>query len=63
MEIDLDDIAYYANFIPSLASADITESSSTSTVNFTADETEKTVQVGAKKGFSIPEGVTEHPSV
>lgn len=63
MEIDLDDIVYYANFIPSLAGADITESSSTSTVNFTADETEKTVKVGAKKGFSIPEGVTEHPSV
>lgn len=63
MEIDLDDIAYYANFIPSLAGADITESGATPTVNFTADETEKTVKVGAKKGFSIPEGMTEHPSV
>ena len=63
MEIDLDNLVYYANFIPSLAGADITESSSTSTVNFTADETEKTVKVGAKKGFSIPEGMTEHPSV
>ena len=63
IEIDFDDFAYFVNCIPSLADADITESSSTSTVNFTADETEKTVQVGAKKGFSIPEGVTEHPSV
>lgn len=53
MEIDLDDFVYYANFIQSLASADITESSSTPTVNFTADETGKTVKVGAKKGFSI----------
>lgn len=63
IEIDLDDIAYFANCIPSLAGADITESGATSTVNFTADETEKTVKVGAKKGFSIPEGVTEHPIV
>ena len=63
IEIDLDDFAYFVNCIPSLASADITESSSTPTVNFTADETEKTVKVGAKKGFSIPEGMTEHPSV
>lgn len=63
MEIDLDNIAYYANFIPSLADADITESSSTSTVNFTADETEKTVKVGAKKGFSITENSTAVPGV
>lgn len=63
IEIDLDDFAYFVNCIPSLADADITESSSTSTVNFTADETEKTVKVGSKKGFSIPEGMTEHPSV
>ena len=63
IEIDLDNIVYFVNCIPSLAGADITESSSTPTVNFTADETEKTVKVGAKKGFSIPEGVTEHPSV
>lgn len=63
MEIDLDYIAYYANFIPSLAGADITESSSTSTVNFTADETEKTVKVGAKKGFSITNDSIQVPSV
>lgn len=63
MEIDLPDFVYFAHFIPSLAGADITESGATSTVNFTADETEKTVKVGAKKGFSIPEGMTEHPSV
>ena len=63
IEIDLDNIVYFVNCIPSLAGADITESGATSTVNFTADETEKTVKVGAKKGFSIPEGVTEHPSV
>ena len=63
IEIDLDDFAYFVNCIPSLASADITESGATPTVNFTADETEKTVKVGAKKGFSILEGVTEHPSV
>lgn len=63
MEIDLDDIAYYANFIPSLASADITESGATPTVNFTADETEKTVKVGAKKGFSITNDSIQVPSV
>lgn len=63
MEIDLDNIVYYANFIPSLAGADITESSSTSTVNFTADETEKTVKVGAKKGFSITNDSIQVPSV
>lgn len=63
MEIDLDDIAYYANFIPSLAGADITESGATPTVNFTADETEKTVKVGAKKGFSITNDSIQVPSV
>ena len=56
-------VTYNVTVIPSLAGADITESGATSTVNFTADETEKTVQVGAKKGFSIPEDVTEHPIV
>ena len=56
-------VTYNVTVIPSLASADITESGATPTVNFTADETEKTVQVGAKKGFSIPEDVTEHPIV
>ena len=63
IEIDLDDFAYFVNCIPSLAGADITESSSTSTVNFTADETEKTVKVGAKKGFSIPKDSIQAPSV
>lgn len=63
IEIDLDDIAYYANFIPSTAGADITESDATPTVNFTADETEKTVKVGAKKGFSITEDIIEHPGI
>ena len=56
-------VTYNVTVIPSLASADITESGATPTVNFTADETEKTVKVGAKKGFSIPEDVTEHPIV
>lgn len=56
-------VTYNVTVIPSLASADITESGATPTVNFTSDETEKTVKVGAKKGFSILEGVTEHPSV
>ena len=56
-------VTYNVTVIPSLASADITESGATPTVNFTADETEKPVKVGAKKGFSILEGVTEHPSV
>ena len=54
-------VTYNVTVIPSLASADITENQTT--VNFTADETEKTIKVGAKKGFSIPESVTEHPSV
>ena len=63
IEIDLDNIVYFVNCIPSLAGADITESSSTSTVNFTADETEKTVKVGAKKGFSITNDSIQVPSV
>lgn len=63
IEIDLDDIAYFANCIPSLAGADITESGATPTVNFTADETEKTVKVGAKKGFSITNDSIQVPSV
>lgn len=56
-------VTYNVTVIPSLAGADITESGATPTVNFTSDETEKTVKVGAKKGFSIPESVTEHPIV
>ena len=63
IEIDLDDFAYFVNCIPSLASADITESGATPTVNFTADETEKTVTVGAKKGFSITNDSIQAPSV
>lgn len=63
IQIDLDDFVYMVNCIPSLADADITESGATPTVNFTADETEKTVTVGAKKGFSITEGISEHPGV
>ena len=63
IEIDLDNIVYFVNCIPSLAGADITESSSTPTVNFTADETEKTVKVGAKKGFSITNDSIQVPSV
>ena len=54
-------VTYNVTVIPSLADADITENQTT--VNFTADETEKTVKVGAKKGFSILEDVIEHPSV
>ena len=56
-------VTYNVTVIPSLVGADITESGATPTVNFTADETEKTVKVGAKKGFSILEGVTDHPIV
>lgn len=56
-------VTYNVTVIPSLAGADITESSSTPTVNFTADETEKTVKVGTKKGFSIIEDISEHPGV
>ena len=63
IEIDLDNFAYFVNCIPSLASADITESGATPTVNFTADETEKTVKVGAKKGFSITNDSIQAPSV
>lgn len=44
-----------------LAGADITEDQTT--VNFTADETEKTVKVGAKKGFSITNDSIQVPSV
>lgn len=54
-------VTYNVTVIPSLAGADITENQTT--VNFTADETEKTVKVGAKKGFSILEGVIDHPNV
>lgn len=54
-------VTYNVTVIPSLAGADITENQTT--VNFTADETEKTVKVGAKKGFSITEDISEHPSV
>ena len=56
-------VTYNVTVIPSLAGADITESGATSTVNFTADETEKTVKVGAKKGFSITKDTSEHPGV
>ena len=63
IEIDFDDFIYFVNCIPSLASADITESGATPTVNFTADETEKTVKVGAKKGFSITNDSIQAPSV
>ena len=63
IEIDLDNIVYFVNCIPSLAGADITESGATSTVNFTADETEKTVKVGSKKGFSITNDSIQVPSV
>ena len=63
IEIDLDNIVYFVNCIPSLAGADITESGATPTVNFTADETEKTVKVGAKKGFSITKDSIQAPSV
>ena len=54
-------VTYNVTVIPSLAGADITENQTT--VNFTADETEKTVKVGAKKGFSITEDIIEHPGV
>ena len=54
-------VTYNVTVIPSLADADITENQTT--VNFTADETEKTVKVGAKKGFSITKDISEHPSV
>ena len=56
-------VTYNVTVPPSLEGADITESGATSTVNFTADETEKTVKVGAKKGFSITEDIIEHPGV
>lgn len=54
-------VTYTITVPPSLAGADITEDQTT--VNFTADETEKTVKVGAKKGFSITEIATEIPGV
>lgn len=63
IQIDLDDFVYFVNCIPSTAGADITESGATPTVNFTADETEKTVKVGAKKGFSITNDSIQVPSV
>ena len=56
-------VTYNVTVPPSLAGADITESDATPTVNFTADETEKTVKVGAKKGFSITEDIIEHPGI
>ena len=56
-------VTYNVTVIPSLASADITESGATPTVNFTADETEKTVKVGAKKGFSMTKDSIQAPSV
>lgn len=56
-------VTYNVTVIPSLAGADITESGATPTVNFTSDETEKTVKVGANKGFSITENISEHPGV
>ena len=56
-------VTYNVTVIPSLAGADITESGATPTVNFTADETEKTVKVGAKKGFSITNDSIQVPSV
>ena len=56
-------VTYNVTVPPSLAGADITESDATPTVNFTEDETEKTVKVGAKKGFSITEDATVHPGV
>ena len=54
-------VTYNVTVIPSLAGADITENQTT--VNFTAGETEKTVTVGSKKGFSITEDISEHPGV
>ena len=54
-------VTYNVTVIPSLAGADITENQTT--VNFTADETEKTVKVGAKKGFSITNDSIQVPSV
>ena len=56
-------VTYNVTVIPYLAGADITETGATPTVNFTADETEKTVKVGSKKGFSITEDISEHPGV
>lgn len=57
----VNNVTYNVTVPPSLAGADITEDQTT--VNFTADETEKTVTVGSKKGFSITEDISEHPGV
>ena len=57
----VNNVTYNVTVPPSLAGADITEDQTT--VNFTADETEKTVKVGAKKGFSITKDISEHPGV
>lgn len=54
-------VTYNVTVIPSLAGADITENQTT--VNFTADETKKSVKVGAKKGFSITNDLIEVPIV
>lgn len=59
----VNNVTYNVTVPPSLAGADITESGATPTVNFTADETEKTVKVGAKKGFSITNDSIQVPSV
>lgn len=56
-------VTYTVTVPPSLAGADITESGSTSTVNFTADETEKTVKIGSKKGFTITNDTMPVPGV
>ena len=56
-------VTYNVTVIPYLAGADITETGATPTVNFTADETEKTVKVGSKKGFSITNDSIQVPSV
>ena len=57
----VNNVTYNVTVPPSLAGADITEDQTT--VNFTADETEKTVKVGAKKGFSITNDSIQVPSV
>lgn len=57
----VNNVTYNVTVPPSLAGADITEDQTT--VNFTADETEKTVKVGAKKGFSITKDSIQVPSV
>lgn len=57
----VNNVTYNVTVPPSLAGADITEDQTT--VNFTADETEKTVKVGAKKGFSITNDSIQVPGV